>query len=81
MTVTAEAHHRMHLQALADLARGRMQAAGESARQAAHSYAAAHVAAGDEFVAAARGELAASATALDRLARLGREVGSTPSPA
>lgn len=71
--MTAEAHHRLHLQALADQARGRMHAAAEATRNAAHSYAAGHGEAGRGFVADARAELDEAAKVLGRLARLGQD--------
>lgn len=64
-------HRRELLQALADQARGRMHAAAEATRQAAHSYAAGHVAASDGFVADARGELDEAQQVLARLERVG----------
>lgn len=70
--VTHKAHRRELLQALADQARGRMHAAGEATRSAAHSYAAGHVAAGDGFVADARAAAAGAGELLDRLERLGK---------
>lgn len=71
--MTPEAHHRELLQALADQARGRMHAAEDAARQAAHSYAAGHTAAGARFVADARVALTEAGAMLDRLERLGRD--------
>lgn len=63
--------HRLHLQTIADQARGRMHAAAEATRQAAHSYAAGHGEAGAGFVADARAAMDEAGAVLRRLERLG----------